>query len=259
MDDNNLNVISPNEGLGDIAKAMGIEVPEDALNEGIKNTGFAFYEHEPGDYVGLIGLLGEPVYKKEIEGKSQKVKPDTPGAIRSYAMLPIMLIDTPKGKVVDDSFNPLPNMSYGQLVFQQYCTLLPDKQYSNKRIFGNLKFQGLPQLDIVQGEDNDYVVKLELLKYFYYGAPVLFTLEKAKSGKGIWLSQDGFKLRNQKLDKEIIEKRKKVADAYWSKIIAIREAEKAEREAKSSSAEEMKPSEDVVSPDSLLKDEGYEV
>ena len=261
MSDENLNVIDPNASLGDLAKMMEIDVPQETLeDEGIKNTGFSFYQHKPGNYVALIGMLGNPTWVKEVEGKKKKFTEPEAGAIKSYCMLPFMIIEDPEGKLVDDTFTPKEGITYGQLVWQQYCSLLGDKQFGNKRLFQHLRYDNLPQLDIVQGGDNDYNIKLEILKHFYYGAPVTFTLDKAGKAKGVWIVEDTLNLRNTVLTKDAIAKRKMVAGTLWEKIQAIKEAEEAERKARKgdADAESMAPSQDdTKSADSMLNDGGF--
>jgi len=258
----NLEIIDPNANLDDVAKSMGIDLPADILqDEGIVNTGFTFFQHKPGNYVGLIGMLGDPIWVKEVEGKKKKFTEPEAGAIKSYCMLPIMLIEDPEGKLVDDTFTPLPDIPYGRIVWQQYISLLGEKQFGNKRLFSQLRYQNLPQLDIVQGNDSDYSIKLELLKHFYFGAPVTFTLDKAAASKGVWIVEDTLQLRKPELTKEAIEKRKVVGSSLWTKIQGLKEAEDAERKAKKaeSSAEGMAPVADTTSADSLLNDSGFEI
>lgn len=257
-----LNVIDPNASLGDLAKMMEIDVPQSDLeDEGIKNTGFTFYQHKPGNYVALLGMLGDAIYVKEVDGKKKKFAEPEAGAIKSYSMLPMMIIEDPEGKLVDETFTPLPDITYGRIIWQQYCSLLGDKQFGNKRLFASLRYDNLPQLDIVQGSNNDYNLKLELLKHFYYGAPVTFTLDKATASKGVWIVEDTLTLRNPVLTKEALAKRKLVAGTLWEKIQAIKEAEEAERKAKKTDigAESMIPKEDTPSTDSMLSDGGFEL
>jgi len=259
----NLNVIDPNANLADLAKMMDLDVPQETLqDEGIKNTGFTFYQHKPGSYVGLLGMLGDAVYVKEDEdGKKKKFDSPEEGAIKSYSMLPIMLVEDPDGKLITDAFEHVEGVTYGRAVWQQYVSLLGDKQYGNKRLFGSLKYDNLPALEIVQGTDNDYSVKLELLKHFYFGAPVTFSLDKTAKSKGVRITENSLVLRNPVLTKEAIAKRKTVAGALWQKIQDIKIAEEEVRKAKKAdqSGESMAPTEETESTDSMLKDGGFEL
>lgn len=263
MSEENLNVIDPNANLADLAKMMDLDVPQETLeDEGIKNTGFTFYQHKPGNYVGLLGMLGDAVFVKEGEdGKKQKFSEPEAGAIKSYSMLPIMLVEDPEGKLINDAFEHIEGMTYGRAIWQQYVSLLGDKQYGNKRLFGSLKYDNLPALEIVQGGDNDYSVKLELLKHFYFGAPVTFTLDKTTKSKGVWIVEDSLVLRNPVLTKEAIAKRKTVAGALWKKIQDIKTMEEEARKAAKGdqTADSMAPTEDAESPDSMLKGDGFEL
>jgi len=258
-----INVIDPNLDLDKLAVQMGVDMPQDALqDEGFKNTGFSFYQHKLGNYVGLIGKLGDAIWTKEVDGKNKKCEKGEPGAVKSYSMLPIMIVEDPEGKLVDDTFTPLPDIQYGKIMWQQYVTLNSEKQYNNKRLFAEIKYDNLPQLDIVQGGQNDYNIKLELLKHFYYGAPVTFTLDKTAKAKSAWIVEGTLLLRNTVLTKDVIERRKLVADSLMEKIQQIKEAEDAERKAKKggAGAEGMKTSdEDAASADSMLKETGFEL
>lgn len=265
MADENLNVIDPNMELGDLAKNMGIELP-DALNtdKGIVNTGFSFYKHKLGSYVGLMGELGDVVYTVEGENnKRKKVEEGTAGAVATYRMLQIMLLEDPDGKLIDENFNLLPDITYGRATWSQYIPLAGNRQYNNKRLFNSLAYEGVPQLNIIQGGDTDFVVKLDLIKHFYFGAPVNFNVTTSETSKSVWIEEGSLVLRNAKtISKELIQKRTQIANSLKESLAALREAEEAARKEKEkeNAGSAMSPdSSGVESPDSMLGSEGFEL
>lgn len=235
-DDLNLNEIP---SFDDIAKEYGVN--DLAPIEGSTQ----YFQHEPGTLSALVGKL--EVKYKDMEGKAcDKTKP---GATRSHAIQHFIVYKDGKGECINTNNWELDaNSPYGRLVYSQYIPLEPDRQWQNKNVYNTFKIEGMPNLDIVQGGKNDFKIFLNNTPYFI-GMPVQIILEQGK--KSVFVKEVTLQIHN--LNKDLLIKRKGLMDSIYVKLDAKLSAEKAARDAKKSSSDNIPPAEKPEDVSSLTE------
>jgi hypothetical protein len=196
-----------------------------------QSTG-GFYTHLPGDYSGIISKMS--ITYKDMEGK--KCKPDVAGAKPAFAGLKLIIIKDPEKQLVDSSLNIDEKDDYGRFTYNIYLALDPEKQWQNVRLLKDFTSNNIPEADVVQGKKNEEQIFLANLP-LYYGCPVKWEIVVGKKEDSRYI-QDILLQDHQTLTKELITKRKAIADginakldAYLVKIQEERKAAKAAKEA----------------------------
>lgn len=239
------------ESFDQIAAQWGIDVPTITAPE-IKNTGASFHKHSAGVY----DIIVLDFVEKWQDPEKKQVEPNTPGA-KPYGIFRFLLIKDSEGKqLLKEDFSINPDVSYGELVFNQYITYESDRQYTNKALFGNFFIEGIPELAIVQEDGANYNIRLANL-VFFYGAPAKMELVDEYKGKKTNPFIKNLTLNSHKLSKEVLQKRKVVADKLVTQLNAKRKQEederKAQKEENSSTASQVAPPPpDSAEADSIL-------
>jgi hypothetical protein len=206
----------------DLAKASGINTEDESLK--LTNTGSSQYEFAAGEYQVFVGHFRVTYKDKE----NNKCEPDAPGASAAFGMQDFFVIKSPEKMMVDKEFNLAEGEDVRGFVYKQYITLESDKQWQNKNVYQSFFVENVPQFDVVENKDKaDFVVRLGIVKA-YFGAPATMVLAKSKKNN-IFMSS--LELGGHTIDKDKIEKRKKVMSKLYSQVDELWEKVKAERAA----------------------------
>lgn len=222
-------MVEGNKSFVDLAKDWGASIPEVSQAK-IINTGTGFFPHKAGKYKVII-LAFEEKFNRDDGGKKVSAKKDEPGA-KPFGQHRFCIVADPNGRLLKDDFTPMEGATYGQMVYNQYVTYDPDKQYANKNLYGNFFIDGLPQASVIQGEKNDYEVVFGNLG-FYYGAVATMELNDEYKGKktaNAFVSS--LELDDHTLTKEKLGLRKMVADKLTKLLNEMRTTEEQLRASK---------------------------
>lgn len=238
----------------DLAKDWGVEVPD--VSQGtVINTGSTYFQHKAGIYKVII-LAFEEKWNKDDGGKKVAAKKGEAGA-KPYGVHRFAIVADPEGRLLKDDFTPNENVSYGQLMYNQYVTYDTERQYTNKQLYENFFIDGFPQLSVIQGNKNNFEVVLTNLG-FYYGAVATMELQdeyKGKKAKAAFISS--LELDDHTLTKEKLAKRKVVADKLTAILNGLRDREEQARKDKKkdgqSGASQVAPEADTDGDDVLDK------
>jgi len=189
-----------------------------------------FYSHLPGEYSGIVSKL--TVTYKDIEGK--KCEKNIPGAKPAFAGLKLIIVKDPEKQLIDNSLNIDFKEDFGRLNYNIYLSLDPEKQWQNVRLLKDFVCNNLPEADIIQGKKNDEDVHIANLP-LYYGTPVKWEIIAGKKNADSRYIQNIELLDHQTLTKDLITKRKAVADSINAKLDEHLEKLKEERKAKKDS------------------------
>lgn len=227
-----------------LASEMG--VGDLAEQEAITSKG-GFFEHVEGEYQALVGKL--EIKYKDVEGKA--CAKDKAGATKSHAIQQLIIFKDPNGEPINVKDWTLdPNSPYGRFIYNQYVPLEADRQWQNKNMYQTFVIEGHPELDVITSEGGNFKVNLANT-VFYLGMPIKFIIGKSKNSKSAFLQEPNILIHN--VSKEILLKRKQVIDMLYGKLDAIKEAEKAKRDAeKANGADNLPPAEQPASADDLL-------
>ncbi len=225
---------------------VGIE--DLGLNQkGIENTGTAFYEHLVGDYQAIVGKLNVKIVDKE----GKECEKGTPGQKIKSVTLKLMVTKDPEMQLVDREMNFPDKVPYGRLIFTQYVTIDPNKQWQNIGLFSDFTSNGLPEASVVQGEKNSEQIFPHNLQYFF-GCPCEFTVTTGtKNPASRFIGKETLKLMDHVLiTTDLLKKRKAVANALDAKLAVYLADQKAKSNVKK---------EESIEPDQPVEDNFLDV
>lgn len=207
-----------------------VGVEDLGLNQkGIENTGTAFYEHLVGNYQAIVGKLNVKIVDRE----GKECEKGSPGAKIKSVTLKLMVTKDPEMQLVDKDMKFPDNVPYGRLIFTQYVTIDPNKQWQNIGLFSDFTSNGLPEASVVQGEKNSEQIFPHNLQYFF-GCPCEFTVTAgSKNLASRFIERGSLKLMDHALiTTDLLKKRKAVASALDAKLAVYLADQKAKSNAK---------------------------
>jgi len=183
----------------DFYDAIGYELPAD-VPEVVEGTNNEWYKHPVGIYNGFIGKLN--IKYKNGEGKNCSA--DEIGAVISHGTLPIWIfeflgtVNAPTTEQVLGKDLTVPNRRTSELYYPIYISFLEKDQWRNFNAFSLLEIDGHPELKVIAPDPKNPLKKHTRIKVIpaYYGVPVRFILDNAKSKTGSVYLADPIKMLN---------------------------------------------------------------